>query len=91
MGVEAAGGPAKLGRGGHLAEQGELAVEPGPEHGQLLTQAGGRGGLAVGAGQHRHGGPARGQLGQHPAYLHQGGHEHRRLRLAQAQRNGRIV
>ena len=52
MGVEVAGGSAELGRERHGQEHLLLFAQSCREDGDLLAQAGGRSGLAVGVGQH---------------------------------------
>ena len=62
MGVEVTRCAPKLGGGRYVGQHGELLFQPFGKHQQFFPQPGGRGRLAVGAGQHRHGGPLRGQF-----------------------------
>ena len=57
VGVEIAGGSAELGGHGDIAQGTQLLFEAVDVDHELLAQARGRGGLAVGAGEHGHGAP----------------------------------
>ena len=57
VGIEIAGGSAKLGRHGHRLQFVQLLGEPIDKHHHLFSQPCGRGGLAVSLGQHGHVGP----------------------------------
>ena len=64
VGVVVACGAAELGRQRHGLERGQLLLEPVDEHHYFLAKPCGRGGLAVGLGQHGHIFPLIGVLAQ---------------------------